>query len=533
MGVTTPRFNRAIAVLVAGAFALGATGCAQKGDAPDGEGTAKVLTVAASASVTTWDPVRSFSTEATYLGNIYEPLIWKNPEGSNEDYSPGVASSWTQNDAGTEWTFKIRTGATFHDGSVVDADAVKASIDAARDHAGASFIWAPIDTVDAVDAETLVVKLLFPAPLDLIVSSTYGAWIVSPDALKASSKDATYFDAGLDAGSGPFKLKTYTPGQEVVLEKFDDYWNEDAQPFYDIVDISITSDAITAQQMLTAGEVDYATNVPLESIEELASGDEFTLETAASPFNFLGYFNTQKAPFDDPLVRQALSYAIPYEDIIKVGSQGFGSQSHGPVPKGIFPFSKDTPQYQYDIEKAKSLLAEAGHAGGGFDMNLTYAAENLSESKFVPLIKDSFAKIGVTVNVKSQLFNQQWEDAKGDPKKAQDMFVLYYWPTYSDAGSDNLNSMFHSRKETSFNLSYWNNPEYDTLIDKAIKMSGEDRDGAQKLFDKAQTQLVDQAPGVFFYDLEHVQLVPKKLKVGPYNGNYPFTTFFSTFAPAE
>ena len=94
-----------------------------------------VLTVAASAAVTTWDPVRSFSTEALYMGNLYEPLLWKNPAGSAEEFTPGLAESWETSADGKTWTFTIRDGVTFHDGETVDAAAVKASIEAAKDHA--------------------------------------------------------------------------------------------------------------------------------------------------------------------------------------------------------------------------------------------------------------------------------------------------------------------------------------------------------------------------------------------------------------
>ena len=106
-------------------------------------------------------------------------------------------------------------------------------------------------------------------------------------------------------------------------------------------------------------------------------------------------------------------------------------------------------------------------------MTLTYAAENQDEARFAPLIKDAYAKIGVKVTLKPILFNQQWALAKGDPKKAQDMFLLLYWPTYSDAGADNLWSLFHSSAKPFFNLSYWNDPAYDKLVDTGAAIDGD------------------------------------------------------------
>jgi peptide/nickel transport system substrate-binding protein len=284
--------------------------------------------------------------------------------------------------------------------------------------------------------------------------------------------------------------------------------------------------------MLTASEVAYSTQVPLENIATFKEDSAYTVNVTKSPFNFMAMFNTTRPPLDDPVVRQALSYAMPYDDIISVGAQGYGTQSHGPVPDGIFPFSADVPQYTQDLDEARRLLAEAGYPDGGLDLTLSYASENSAEGRFVPLIKDALAKVGVNVTVKSQLFNQQWEDAKADPKNAQDIFVLYYWPTYSDAGSDNLYSLFHSAEEPFFNLSYWDNAGYDELIDDAATFTATDRDKAQAMYEQAMGVLYEEAPAAFLYDAQQVSVVPRGLEVPGFNENYPFTIFFSGFRPA-
>jgi peptide/nickel transport system substrate-binding protein len=525
-----PRRRRALALgAIALSTALAVTGCTVSDTGAAGD---TVLTVAASASVTTWNPISSFSTEALYLGNVYETLLWRNADGAAEEFTPGLAESWEASEDGLTWTFHLREGAVFHDGEPVTAEAVKLSIEAAAAEGGASFIWAPLESVEAPDELTAVFTLSYSAPLDLIAASTYGAWIVSPKALEAAASDDAYFESGIDAGSGPYTVDSYTSGKEVVLKRFDDHWNQDNLPHYEIVDIAITADAITAQQMLTSGEVDFATTIPLENIDTVASEMGAEVRTANSPFNFVALFNTVRPPLDDPKVRQALSYALPYDDIIQVGAQGYGTQSRAAVPKGIYPYSDEIPQYTQDLDKAAELLAEAGHADG-FDLTLTYASENPAEARFVPLIKDALAKIGVNVEVRGELFNQQWENAKADPATAQDIFVLYYWPTYSDAGADNLYSLFHSSDAPFFNLAYWNNPEFDDLIDTAATLSGSDRAEAQRLYLEAMTLLVDQAPGAFLYDPQAVTIVPANLNVGQFNENYPFTTFFAPITPAS
>lgn len=519
-----------------GAGAPGGSGGSTAPTAPGGSatpGAPLVLRVAATANVTTWDPIKSFSTEALYMANMYEPLLWINPPSAKDRFRPGLATSWQSSPDGLSWTFKLRQGVTFHDGEPLTADAVKQSIEAAKDHGGASFIWAPLDTVTATDPLTVTMRLKYAAPMDLVASSMYDAWIVSPKALAAVAADDKYFEKGIDAGTGPFTLDSYTPDKEVLLKRFDGYWGgwSDVR-HYDKVLISIVPESVVQQQMLDGGEADMALSLPLENIAQYKANPDYQFIEEPSFFNYVGFFNTGRKPLDDIRVRQALSYALPYQDIITIGGQGYGTQSHGPVPAGVFPYSPDVPQYSQDLGKARQLLTAAGYASG-FKLELTYASENQNETRFAPLIKEAYAKLGINVTVTPMLFNQQWERAKGDPAKRQDMFLLLYWPTYSDAGADNLWSMFHSSAKPFFNLSYWKNTQYDKLVDDAGTLTATQRDAAQAKYVEAMKLLVDQAPGVFFYDTKFVTALPKRIAGYEYNLNYPFGQFFYPLHPAN
>lgn len=485
-----------------------------------------VLKIANTANITTWDPVKSFSTEAAYMANMYEQLLRINPPGSAEKFTPLLAESWESNADGTVWTFHLRPNVKFHDGEPMNAVAVKASIEAAKDHAGASFIWWMLDNVEVVDDLTVNFNLTTAAPIDLVASSLYGAWIVSPKALEAVATDDTYFESGVDAGTGPFMLESYTPDQEIVFTRFDDYWGGWQPGQYDKVLVQIVPEATTQQQMLEGGDVDLVTRIPIENYDSFKNNPDYTYDEEPSFYNYVGFFNTLRPPLDNVKVRQALSYAIPYDDIITIGAKGLGTQSRGPVPAGVWPWSPDVNQYTYDLDKAKELLKEAGHEGGGFSLRLTYAAENDTEAAFAPLIKDSYAQIGVDVTIEAVAFNQQWEEAKSDPANAQDMFLLLYWPTYSDAGSDNLWSMFYYTEKPFFNLSYWNNPDFNSLVDEAIADTVSDPATSQAKYVEAMNLLVDQAPGLFFFDTKVVFIIPKHIEGFQYNLNYPFVQYF-------
>jgi ABC-type oligopeptide transport system substrate-binding subunit len=182
---------------------------------------------------------------------------------------------------------------------------------------------------------------------------------------------------------------------------------------------------------------------------------------------------------------------------------------------------------QEAADAVEAILADGVDAAmGRFKLVLTYAAENATEEAFAPLLKDAWGELGVDVELKPMLFNQQWEWAKSDPPNAQDVFLLLYWPTYSDAGADNLWSMFHSSEKPFFNLSYWKNEKFDQLVDDAISKTVTDPETAQKEYIEAMNLLVDEAPGLFFFDTMAIFIIPNHIQGFQYNLNYPFVQYF-------
>jgi len=327
-----------------------------------------VLKIAYSSTIDTWDPIASFSTEAAYLPNVYETLLKINKPGSAEKYTPVLAESWSVSDDKKAYTFNLRSGVKFHDGEPMNAAAVKASIDAVKDHGGAGFIWWSVESVEVVDDLTVKFNLSTPQPIDLIASSMYAAYIVSPKALAGFAADENFWADGKSYGTGPYMVETYTPDVEAVFTQNTEYWGGWEAGQYEKVVASLVPEATTRQQMLEGGEVDLAERIPNENLDTFRADSNYTVFEEPSFFNYIAYFNTLRAPLDDVKVRQALSYAIPYQDIINIGASGLGTQSFGPVPAGVYPWDDSVGQYTYDLEKAKALLTEAGHEGGGFSI---------------------------------------------------------------------------------------------------------------------------------------------------------------------
>jgi peptide/nickel transport system substrate-binding protein len=190
----------------------------------------------------------------------------------------------------------------------------------------------------------------------------------------------------------------------------------------------------------------------------------------------------------------------------------------------MWGYSEEIPQYSYDLDKAKELLAEAGYPDGGFELLYTYSTGDLDEQQLGELWKAELAKLGIDLQVQGMNWEAQWDLGKSDPQKAQDVFVMYWWPTYVTP-YDFLFNMFHSEEDILFNLGYYRNPEYDELIDTANTFSGSDRAKATDMFVQAQEMLVDDAASMFFYDRSNIHLTRADIKGYADNPAYPHVVF--------
>jgi peptide/nickel transport system substrate-binding protein len=522
----------AVVLLVALAGALLVTGCGDSDSGGDTSGspastTSDILRVASLYSVTTWDPSASYSTEVMYMANCYEPLVYANPTGSAEPFSPALATEWTAAADGLSWTFKLREGVKFHDGTPFNADAAKYSIDRTMElNLGAAYLLSPIKEVKVVDEYTVEFVLSDPAPMDRIMSADYATWMFSP---ATEGKDQAWWDEGNEAGTGPYMLESYTADQEAVFTANPDWWGgwEDNQ-FKKVV-VQFVGDAGTQRQLLESGEVDVINQVARDQVDALKANPDLVVYTGPSLNSYLMFFNTERKPLDNEKVRQALSYAVPYEDLIAIGAGGFGTQSRGPVPIDLWPNTDGTVrQYTTDFDKAEQLLSEAGYPGGGFNLELTHASENSNEAAFTPLIKEAFAKVGVTVDIKAQLNETYSAKARGNPEDRQDLAIQLWWPSLPD-GVDNLVPMFGTEEEVGYNWSYWYNEEFDKLVAEGFKLSATDPDAALVAYDEAQNMLVDQAVAAFLYDDQTVaaHLATVKYSDSAINFNYPQVQFWT------
>lgn len=484
----------------------------------------RIFTLAHPAGFPDLDPATSFSNDGAVLANVYESLTRYIPgtDGKPATIEPLLATAWETSANGLTWTFKLRPGVTFHDGTPLTAEAVKGSLERTTKIAGgAAFIWSPVTAITAPDPQTVVFTLSSPQPLDVIAASGFAAWVMSPAAL---DKDNAWFNAGNDAGSGPFKIDRYEPGQRVVLTRVADYWGGAPEGGFDTAAFEIVEDAVLDQSMIEGGQADWTYGLPYENLDALKANPDLSVVVNPSFETLFGMYNTKKAPLDRPKVRQALSLAFPYDDVISAGTEGLGSRAKGVIPSGIWGHDADAPVPNTDLEAAKALLAEEGLTDSNLELVMTYATSDPLEATAGELWRANLAQLGIILTLQPMAWEAQWELAKSDPAKAQDIFVMYWWPTYVTP-YDYLFNLFHTEPEPAYNLGYYTNPGYDKLIDDAAALSGTDRTKAEAMFKEAQRMVIADAAAVFMLDKPNIHILRSDVKGYEDNPAYGHVVF--------
>lgn len=475
---------------------LGGCAGAPKSAAPGA--TPKVFTMALDYSAfADMDPSNSATTEVFILSNVYETLLRYNPPGSKDRFSPVLATKWESSNGGKTWTFHLRQGVKFHDGTPFNAQAVKFSVERTKKQNGqVAYIWGPVKEIKAVDDATVVFELSYPAALDLIASSGFFAWIMSPS---VADKDGAWFNSGHEAGTGPYTIEKFKQGEPVILSRFDGYWGGWTDGQITKMVLESVPDIPVRQQKMESHETDWANNLPYENLSQFDASKGLRVATGVSYRNLFAELNTRKPPLNDVRVRRALLYSFPYDTFIKKVFAGYAKRATGPIPEGMPGYAPDVNPYTFDLEKARALLKEAGQQAG-FELNFTGNSEFTLHRAMVDLWQPELAKLNIKLNAKLLPWDAQWASTKTDPNKAQDLFGATWIPTYITP-YDALFNLFHSEEQTAFNWAYYRNPQYDALIDKANEMLGSDPKNAEGMFRDAQKMLMDDAVVLMACDL--------------------------------
>lgn len=491
-----------------------------------------IVTYASSSPMVTLDPSTEFSNSILVLQNTYQSLTYYN--STTNVVQPLLATNWTSNSNATHWVFDLKQGVTFYDGTTFNASSVVYSVDRTmRLGEGAAYIWSPVQSVYAVSEYQVGFNLSYSANLPLIASASYGAYIMSQNIrtvynLPSNESVATWFNQGHTDGTGPYYVSSWNPQTEVILQKFNNYyggWN--TSKFSEAI-IQIVSNAATREQMVTTAGSDVVTSyIPYSDIPGLMNDSTVHVSIGPSYQNLIAFYNNLTFPTNNSLVRQALSYAWPYQEIIQNALSGYATQSRGPIPVGMWGHDNNLTQYSYNLTKAKQLLAQAGYANGtGIPtLTLTYTAGDPYEQAAAQLYQYALSQIGITLKVEPLVWTQQWSLATSNASSAQNIFVMYWWPTYPTP-YDWLVNLFHSGWPPVFNLAYWNNTTFDNLIDQANALEGVNITKSISLYDQAQQILMNATPASFLFDMKDIYIVSSGIHGFYSNPAYETVTWF-------
>ena len=367
------------------------------------------LTVGLAADIAHFDVFHAIGYEAYWvLENIHSGLVRVDPQGN---IIPDMATSWDVKDDGRTYVFHLHKGITFHDGTPADAAAIKWNIDYILDPANtadARLFFRPIAAVDALDDTTLQIQLQEPAADFLMVLAGYrlASLVASPTAVQHWGKEYKFHPVG----AGPFKFVAWTPGQQVVLEKNAHYFKP-GLPYLDRIVLKTMKDATTRLGAVRAGELDFATWVPLEMVRvlERVPGVHVVSGPMYNVWDLL--LNAARPPFDDLRVRQAVAgYGLDRQELVTLGFFGYGQPSVSMLTPGMPGYHSLLERYPYDPKQAKALLQEAGY-GPGHPLTFTLLAPTI-EPAFtnVPtLFKAQLERLGVQMQL-AMLDKVTWMD---------------------------------------------------------------------------------------------------------------------------
>jgi 4-phytase/acid phosphatase/peptide/nickel transport system substrate-binding protein len=416
------------------------------------------ITMGLELDIAGFDPLKVgvFDTASfTAAAAIFDTLTTLDDKGEPQ---PKLALSWTHSDDFKTWTFKLRPGVKFHDGTPFNAEAVKANFDRQKDPANkcrCAFYIAGYRDVQAPDELTVVYNMNDPAPnlaATITIQSTNNV-IQSPTAWKTKGDDYNRNPVG----TGPYIVKSWTAGDRMVLERNPDYWDK-GRPYLDRIVLKPLPDAQSRFASLQSGEVDliWDDEYDADNIQKAQKDPKLTVHTYVGSGAQVYAFNTKVAPFDDVRVRQALVMAIDRKKMSQAITNGLSRPASNPYGEGSWVKCKDDGALPFDIEKAKALLKDYGKPVD-FKMLVTATPRGRTVGQ---VLQQFWKQAGANMEI------EQVDQATIVPRAFMRQFQLTPWRIVDLADPDpQMYANFRTGSPVA--LANYSNPELDRLLDEA------------------------------------------------------------------
>jgi len=458
------------------------TGCGEKNGAKKVKEELIIAQDGESKSLDIHQGNDGFSLRANRL--IYSRLV---EADENMQIHPGLAESWQQLDDRT-MQFKLRKGIKFHNGDDFTAEDVKFSFERMMNSPRIAFVLPPIERIDVVDDYTVNIVTKTPFGPLLAHLSHPALGMVSkklltenPEALKEKP-----------IGTGSYKFKEWIYGDKLVLEKNEDFYDKNERGLKYIIFKNVV-EASNRAIGLETGEIDIAT--PISSVDEENIKNNPKLQLLTKPsisYTYIG-MNMTKAPLNDIRVRKAINYAIDKQAIIDVILNGNGKIATSPIAPGVFGFTDKTKNYEYNVEKAKELMKEAGYENGFTTSILVFSGE--ANTQTAEIVQAYLKEIGIDLKIEIVEVSAYWDMTE---RGVHNLF-LGSWGVVTGDADYGLYAMYHSSaKGGAGNRDFYENEKVDELLDKA--KTEIDPETRKKLYEEAQILIVNDAPDVMLYN---------------------------------
>lgn len=481
----TKAFKRFLLTLVCGALTIALSACS--GD-KTGENSSQITIGIPQDIEDSLDPHKAVAagTEEV-LFNLYEGLVKPDSSGALQ---PAVASDYSISEDATTYTFTLRDGVKFHDGSTVTAEDVKYSIDRCADTTnGAPLVeaYSHIQSVNILDEKTVEVVLDGPDTefLAYMTEAIIPASNENPDTNPI--------------GTGPYKYVSRSPQENFVVEKFDDYWGTPANIEHVTFKVCANADSIVMD--LQGGSIDMFARVTTAQAAQL--GEQYQILEGTMNLVQALYLNNAVEPFNDERVRQALCYAVDPQGIMDLISDGKGTE----IGSSMFPaFSKYympelNDMYNQDFDKAKELLAEAGYPDG-FTFTMTVPSNYQQHIDTAQVLVEQLKNIGVTAEIELV----EWETWLSEVYSGRNYEATVVGVDASSLTANALLSRFVS--DASNNFINFSNEDYDAAYARAVAaVDDEEKTAAYK---ECETLLAEHAANVYIQDLPQLVALNKR-----------------------
>jgi peptide/nickel transport system substrate-binding protein len=462
------------------------------GDPVDGD----TLVFSASADVTTLDPHNTTDTQSDQaILMVFNTLIAFDEQMK---IVPELAESWSVAPDQVTWTFKLRRGVVFHDGTAFDAAAVKKSFDRVlspeQNHRRRS-LFSAFDRVEVVDDQTVRFVTKHPFGAFEPTMAHVSAAIVSPAVAERYGKEFGY-SAEATAGTGPYKVVRWRKDLEVVLERSETYWG-DRPPLARIVYRPVP-DGASRVIALEAGDADVITQIPATALGRLEANDDVRVLRGVSIGAQQFRFHCQRGPFRDARVRQAVSYAIDRRAILSRLMSGLAMPSTGPLTPSIRGRA-DLGEIPYDPQRARRLLAEAGYPRG-FKTRITTTPRYNMGVELAEAVAANLAEVGIDAAIEVLEWGTIRSLWSGLTPEACPLEIFIMGAGASSADADwGLRPIFSTQPTNENNYGFYSNREFDELVLAAMREMDPARRNA--LYRRAQQIVYLDDPGaVWLFD---------------------------------